>query len=236
MSHPFTPEAEDAARAAAVARSLGHEMRDAALLRRACTHASCFTSPGASAARGNERLEFLGDAVLGAALAELAFHRHPEADEGRLSRLRSELVSRVELARAGDALGIWEHCRVGQQVGGSWPVSVRANLVEAILGAIHLDGGWPAARQAVERLLGDRISDPGAGLIDPRMALQEWCLGNHRALPAYATVRDGGTDHAPEFTSTASIAGRSAAGRGGSRRRAEAAAAEALLAQLLAGA
>jgi ribonuclease-3 len=199
---------------------------------RACTHSS---HPGRGP-HSNERFEFLGDALLGAALALLIHERFPAADEGRLSRLKSHLVSRATLARAGEASGILPHCLVGAQMGGAWPDSVKANLVEALLAAIHLDGGWEALVAAVAGLLGGRIEDPDAGREDARMRLQVWCLEHHQRLPEYRSARAGGSDHQPEFSATANIAGRSAEGRGSSRRRAEAAAADALYGLLAPGA
>jgi ribonuclease-3 len=212
--------------AAAVAAATGHAFRERGLLLRACTHSS---HPGRGP-ESNERFEFLGDALLGAALALLIHERFPAADEGQLSRLKSHLVSRSTLARAGEAAGVLAHCLVGAQMGGAWPDSVKANLVEALLAAIYFDGGWPALVEAVRRLLAGRIEDPDAGREDARMRLQVWSLEHHQRLPEYVSARAGGSDHQPEFAAVVSIAGLSAEGRGGSRRRAEAAAAGALLA------
>jgi ribonuclease-3 len=180
----------------------------------------------------NERLEFLGDALLGAALALLIHERFAEADEGKLSRLKSHLVSRATLARASEQSGIIAHCLVGLQMGSQWPDSVKANLVEALLAAIYFDAGWPPLVEAVRRLLADRIEDPDAAREDSRMQLQVWCLEHHQRLPTYACIRDGGSDHQPEFSAIATIDHHHAEGRGSSRRRAEAAAAGNLIAKL----
>jgi ribonuclease-3 len=228
----------DADAVAAVARALGHTVADTGLLRRALTHASrC----GAQATlerklrEANERLEFLGDALLGAAVAQILFERFPASDEGHLSRWRGTLASRATLARAIEAAGLLPHCLVGAQMAGDhtrWPDSVKANLMEAILAAVWLDGGWAPLRTAVERALAPFLDDPESGREDARMRLQEWSLGRWKRLPDYACDRSGGTDHVPEFTARVSAGGRSAEGRGGSRRRAEAAAAEALLREI----
>jgi ribonuclease-3 len=226
-----------AARRAAVAAATGHTMGDDALLAQAATHLSLL---GAQAGvrrnrEANERLEFLGDAVLGAAIVHLLYRRLPDMDEGWLTRLKSRLVSREQLARVIEAAGLLPHCRVGAQMGAdpaTWPDSLKANLMEAILGAIFLDGGWPALSTAVDRLWSDRIEAPEMAVQDVRQRLQEVCHRLHGALPTYAAERSGGTDHQPEFTATVAIAGQSATGTGIGRRRAESAAAAALLAML----
>lgn len=223
------------ARADAVERMLGHRFADARLLIQACTHASrCGpqASPAEKRRDANERLEFLGDALLGGALCLMLFRRFPDADEGLLSRLKSRLVSREILARAIEDLGLLAHCRVGNQMGQAWPDSVKANLMESLLAGVFLDGGWAALEVAVERVFASRIDDPAAADQDARMRLQTWCLEHHKKLPDYTCERSGGSDHEPQFLATATIGEFTAEGRGGSRRRAEAAAADALMARL----
>ena len=219
---------------ACVEAATGHAVRDDALLLRACTHSSRLGAQADLARRlaeANERLEFLGDALLGAALAEWLHERLPEADEGELSRQRGRLASRRELAQAWDRAGLAAAARIGAQMAASGPLpdSVKANLVEAILAAIYLDAGWTALTAAVRRLLAPAAERPDLGEADPRMRLQQWCLARHRRLPEGTWSRTGGTDHAPEFTATLAIDGRSASGSGSSRKAAEAAAASALL-------
>lgn len=223
----------------AVAATLGHRFNDPALLLQACMHTSrcgAQATPADKRRDANERMEFLGDALLGAALCQLLYRRFPDLDEGPLSRLKSTLVSRATLARAIETTGLLAYCLVGAQMSHPWPDSVKANFAESLLGAIHLDGGWPALVTAVERLLGSRIEDPAAGDEDARMRLQVWCLEHHKVLPVYTSERSGGTDHEPVFRATAVIAGKQASGDGTSRRRAEAAAATALMALLQADA
>jgi ribonuclease-3 len=218
---------------ALVANVLSHAMADATLLRQACTHASrcgAQATPADKRRDANERMEFLGDALLGAALCLLLYRRFPDADEGQLSRLKASLASRTTLARAIEETGILPHCLVGAQMSEPWPDSVKANFMESVLCAIFLDGGWPSLVTAVERLYDTRLLDPAAGEEDGRMRLQAWCLEHHKRLPTYSCERSGGSDHEPEFHATASIASWSASGDGSSRRRAEAAAALALLA------
>jgi ribonuclease-3 len=218
---------------ALIARVLGHAMADEALLRQACTHASrcgAQATPALKRREANERMEFLGDALLGGALCLNLFRRFPDADEGYLSRLKASLASRTTLARAIEDTGILPYCHVGQQMLEPWPDSVKANLMESVLCAIYLDGGWDRLCGAVDRLFASRIDDPAVANEDGRMRLQAWCLAHHKVLPSYTCARSGGSDHEPEFRATAAIASVSATGLGSSRRRAEGAAALALLA------
>jgi len=231
MPEPF-PEPGPEARADAVRDALGHRIGDIALLTRACTHASrCGAQSTADErlADANERLEFLGDALLGGALCQVLYHRSPLASEGALSRRKSLLVSRATLARLSESNGLLAYCLVGPQMTQPWPDSVKANLMESILAAIHLDGGWSALVAAVERLYGDRLDGVAdATPEDAKTALQEWALAHRFKLPAYAFARSGGSDHEPHFTATVTVGDRSATGTGSSRRRAEIAAAQAL--------
>ena len=220
------------ARIDAVATMLGHRFTNVALLMQACTHTSrcgAQATPADKRRDANERLEFYGDALLGAALCGLLFQRFPDLDEGPLSRLKSGLVSRTTLARAIEDSGLLVYCFVGLQMTQPWPDSVKANFAESILCAIHLDGGWFKLVTAVERLLGSRLQDPTAGDEDARMRLQVWCLEHHKQLPIYTSERSSGSDHEPIFRATVVIAKYQASGDGTSRRRAEAAAAVALM-------
>lgn len=222
-------------RSACVARVLGYLMQDEACLLQACTHASRCGAQASVAVKhrdANERMEFVGDALLGAALCVLLYQRHPGADEGQLSRYKARLASRTMLARAIEQTGLLQHCLVGLQMTEPWPDSVKANLMEAILAAIFMEGGWPPLLLAVERLYAAALEDPATGEEDARMRLQVWCLEHHKRLPTYQSERCGGTDHEPEFKASVSIDVFSADGRGGGRRRAEWAAAVALLKML----
>jgi ribonuclease-3 len=223
---------------AAVELVCGHAMANQRLLRQALTHASrCGAQASLSSKlrEANERLEFLGDALLGAALAQILFERHPESDEGHLSRLRGHLASRATLARAMESAELLPYALAGPQLGAdpqAWPDSVKANVAESILAAIWLDAGWPALRVAVERLVLPFAEEPASGREDARMRVQSWALERFKQLPNYRCARTGGSDHLPEFEAQIQVGEHTAVGTGSSRRRAEAAAAEALWATL----
>ncbi len=225
----------DDQRLAAVADALGHRFRDPGLLFLGLTHASRLGAQASATDRrdrSNERLEFLGDSMLGAAICLLLYRRFADQPEGTLARWKANLASRTVLARRLDDTELTIHGRVGSQMGNdpeAWPDSVKANLVEGILGAIFLDGGWDPLVVAVEHLIGPLLEDPANAAVDARQRLQEWSLARHQRLPSYAHTRTGGTDHLPEFTATVSIAEHTASGTATSRRRAEAAAAAALM-------
>lgn len=211
------------------ARRLGYRFRDPALLEAALTHRS--------ASRTNyERLEFLGDSVLNFAVALLAFRTFPTAPEGDLSRFRAALVSAPALAAVGAELELGDQLRLGSgelKSGGFRRDSILADSLEAILGAIYLDGGIEAARDVIERLLGDRLRDlPSAETLkDPKTRLQEVLQSRGFALPVYALEEVGGEPHAQWFVASCEVAGlqHRATGRGSSRRRAEQEAAQHVL-------
>ncbi len=213
--------------------------RDPALILQGITHNSHLDPQADDEQRrraANERLEFLGDALLGAAAAALLFRRHPQAGEGTLSRLRAQLVSRRCLARGMEHSGLLACCRVGPSVPTPWPDSVKANLAEGLLGAIHLDLGWDALARCAEALIGPFAAAAAVqtAAADSKNRLQEWSLAHTGQLPSYQTTCSGGSAHAPEFTATATAGDHYATATGTSRRRAEAAAAARLLAGLAA--
>lgn len=210
-------------------RRLGYRFRDPALLEAALTHRS--------AGRTNyERLEFLGDSVLNFAVALLAFRAFPEAPEGDLSRYRAALVSSPSLAAIGGELELGEQLRLGGgelKSGGFRRDSILADSLEAILGAIYLDGGIEAARTVVERLLGARLRELPAAetLKDPKTRLQEELQSRGLPLPKYSLEEVGGEPHEQWFVASceAGELGLRATGRGSSRRRAEQEAAQRVL-------
>ncbi len=220
-----------------IKQCLGHQFTNLELLKQAATHASACDSNASEQERlsdHNERMEFLGDTLLGASIGKLIYQEYPDANEGELSRIRSHLVSRQTLARAIEQTAILDHCRIGNNLQKPWPDSVKANIAEAILGAVFLDAGWAALDQAVQKLLGSfaESADQQQHLTDAKNQLQTWALKQHKALPSYQCQRDGGTDHEPRFTCTVHIADKSASASGSSKRQSEAKAAQALLEQI----
>ena len=211
---------------------LGHRFGDVALLRQALTHRS-FGAPH------NERLEFLGDGVLGCIVAEALIRRHPQASEGELSRQRASLVRRESLAEAASALGLAAHLRLGQgarEQGAAPRPSILADALEALIGAVFLDGGYDAARAAVMRVLGDELEGAGevAGEKDPKTRLQEVLQARRQGLPRYDVVATRGAAHQQTFDVECRIEGLGLSGRGSgfSRRAAEQQAAADLLRKL----
>lgn len=218
--------------AARVHRALGYEFRDATLLWHALTHRS-FGTPH------NERLEFLGDALLGMIVAEYLFNRFPEADEGRLTRTRATLVNRESLAELARDLELGEHLRLGEgelKSGGWRRDSILANALEALLGAIYLDGGMDACRDTVLRVLAPRLAaiDPTTSTKDAKTALQEYLQGRRLSLPEYTTMDITGPSHDQLFTVSCAVGvlPEPVIASGPSRRKAEQAAARAALTAL----
>lgn len=206
--------------------ALGYRFHDDGLLELALTHRS-------AGGGNNERLEFLGDAVLGLVIAEALYAAHPGADEGALSRFRARLVRRETLEEVARELALGELVRLGSgelRSGGHRRGSILANSLEAVLGAVFLDGGWPATRKVVLKLLSPRLESlaPGDDLRDPKTRLQEFLQGRGHALPTYAVERVSGSGHAQQFAVVCRLEdpGIEVHGEGGSRRAAEQQAAE----------
>ena len=212
-----------------LSRQLGHAFADPQLLDDALTHRS-------AQARHNERLEFLGDAVLGFLVAEALWRRFPQATEGELSRLRARLVNRESLAGVAQALDLGQYLRLGAgelRSGGHARESILADAVEAVLAALYLDGGLEVARGVVDQLLGKRIAalSPADQGKDAKTRLQEWLQGRRLALPVYEVLETSGEDHAQTFVvrCAVEVLGRSSTAAGPNRRKAEQLAAERLL-------
>jgi ribonuclease-3 len=213
-------------------RLLGYSFREPGLAVQALTHRSHGTPH-------NERLEFLGDGLLNCAVATLLYERFPRLAEGELSRLRAALVNQASLSAVASALALGERLRLGEgelKSGGFRRPSILADALEALLGAIYLDGGFEAARATVERLLGDRLESREELPVhkDPKTALQELVQGRKLQLPRYTVQRTEGEAHEQTFTVECRVddLGLAAVGSGTSRRAAEQAAAEGVLAQV----
>ncbi|MBL8409130.1 MAG: ribonuclease III [Candidatus Accumulibacter phosphatis] len=213
-------------------QALGHTFRDRDLLQLALTHRS-FTSPH------NERLEFLGDAILNAVIAHCLFERFPRLPEGDLSRLRANLVRQDSLHQLALALSLGDFLRLGegeQKSGGQQRPSILADALEALFGALWLDAGFDVAGRVIVRVYAgvlDRLTS-GQGIKDAKTRLQEYLQGARLALPQYSLAGTEGEAHAQQFRVACVIESLHlrTEGRGGSRRAAEQMAAERALESL----
>jgi len=214
-------------RTAALETRLGHRFAAPALLEQALTHRS-------HGPENNERLEFLGDGVLGCAVADELYARFPEVPEGKLTRLRAGLVREEALAEVGQRLGLRELLRL--EPGTPVTTSILADAVEALFGAVFLDAGYAAARAAVLAAFGpllDSLDAAGASK-DAKTELQEALQAQRRRLPEYRIVAVSGAAHQQSFEVECALPelGLSTSGSGTSRQRAEQQAAQAMLARL----
>jgi ribonuclease-3 len=207
-----------------LAKKLGYSFAEPALLDRALTHPSA-TEPS------YERMEFLGDRVLGLALSDVLFHRFPDESEGGLARRLGKLASRDSLAAVARAIGLVEHVRISD--GAKANDSILADCCEAVLAALYLDGGMQAARHFIEGAWEELIAADAKPPREAKTALQEWAQSRGIARPGYGVVSQSGPPHAPEFTVEVSLAGEAPErGLGRTKREAERAAAEAMLERL----
>jgi ribonuclease III len=213
-------------------KRLGHRFEQQPLLQRALTHRSF-------GADHNERLEFLGDAVLSLAISALLYERFGASDEGDLTRVRAHLVREDSLHRAALQLGLPEVMRLSEgeaRGGGAQRPSMLADALEAIIGASFLDGGFEAASALVKRLFGDLIDSTEAGSWskDAKTELQEWLQGRRLPVPVYRIASTRGQAHAQTFDVACEVPalGLSERGEGRSRRQAEQEAARRMLASL----
>lgn len=212
-----------------VVEVLGVQPRDLSLYERAFTHSSL-------AAPTYERLEFLGDRVLGLVIADWLYTDHPDEPEGKLSTRLNMLVARATCADVGRSLNLPSRIRLGKQAlddGAFASDNVIGDVVEALIGAIFVDHGLDAARDFVRRAWGPHFSGQTTARLHPKSALQEWAAAHNRKAPAYSVIDRSGPDHAPRFRVKVSLgsAGEAEA-EGKSKQEAESAAAKALLAQL----
>jgi ribonuclease III len=213
---------------------LGHVFTDKTVLERALTHISAAkTREGRLGSY--QRLEFLGDHVLGLAISDMLVEAYPQADEGELSRRLAELVRAEACAEVADAMDLGSFVRLGPgeaSAGGRRNATILSDACEAVIGATYLDGGWPAARSLVERFWRERMLAPIRPLRDSKSALQEWAARRGLPVPIYREIERSGPDHRPRFRVGVIVSGvAEAEGEGGSKRAAEQAAAETLLAR-----
>lgn len=214
----------------ALVERLGHAFEDETLLHQALTHRSwCAENSGHDS---NERLEFLGDSVLGLVVTEYLFERFPSMPEGGLAMSRAGVVSASALAEVAAELGLGDALRLGRgehRSGGRTKPSILADAMEAVIGAVHIDGGIEASRRVVLDLVAERAeaAAAGPGDHDHKTRLEKFVVQQGHAAPAYELTSDG-PDHAPTFRATVSVRGEViGTGVGPSKRQAEQAAARA---------
>ncbi|MBN9586814.1 MAG: ribonuclease III [Afipia sp. 62-7] len=224
------PSAKAAAKI--VEQRIGHTFADPSLLATAFTHVSALKS-ARSRADSYQRLEFLGDHVLGLIVSDMLYRAFPAADEGELSKRLADLVRREACADVAKSLGLDEAIKlgsVGAGAGARLRNSVLGDICEAVIGAVFLDGGYAAAAQFVERNWTERMRKPVRPLRDPKTVLQEWAQGKGLPTPVYREVERTGPHHDPQFRVAVELPGLAPAeGIGGSKRAAEKLAATALL-------
>ena len=203
--------------------ALGDPILDPGLLERALTHRSYAYEHGGLPT--NERLEFLGDSVLGLVVTETLYVTHPDLSEGRLAKLRAAVVNARALADVARAIGLGEHIRLGRGeeiTGGRSKASILSDTVEAVIGAVYLSGGFEAAGKVVHQLF-DPLMDAAAGLgagLDWKTSLQELSAAHSLGVPEYL-IEDSGPDHAKTFTAQVKV-GEGLYGRGTGRSKKEA--------------
>jgi ribonuclease-3 len=187
--------------AAEIETRIGHSFKDPLLLATAFTHVSALKSQR-SRTESYQRLEFLGDHVLGLVVSDMLFRAFPNADEGELSKRLADLVRKEACADVARLLGLLEGIKlgtVGAGAGQRLRKSVLGDICEAVIGAIFLDGGYPAAESFVQRNWTERMRKPVRPLRDPKTVLQEWAQGRGLPTPAYREVERSGPHHDPHF-------------------------------------
>lgn len=214
---------------------LGHQFRKPELLLRAVTHASI----GTATRPDNQRLEFLGDRVLGLVMAEALLAADPQAREGQLAPRFNALVRKETCADVAREVGLGDVLKLGRSemlTGGRRKEALLGDALEAVIAAVYQDAGFEAARALVLRLWGGRIAAVEPDARDAKTSLQEWAQARGMPPPAYDEAARSGPDHAPRFTVRVTLAtGEAAEATAGSKRVAEQAAAKALLDRLQAG-
>jgi ribonuclease-3 len=210
--------------------ALSYRFQDQTLLDEALTHKSYVNERKGITCRNNERLEFLGDAVLSLVISEYLAAGLPDSTEGALSKLKAQLVSESSLERVARRLQLGGYLKLGrgeELSNGREKASLLADAVEAVLAAVFLDGGFEASRQVTVHLFAEELNQiegrehqPGAG--DYKTQFQEWCQKRYDTLPHYQTVRESGPDHDKRFDVELTICGEVVgAGSGRSKKEAE---------------
>jgi ribonuclease-3 len=230
------PEPKDAKRrrrsTASFEAQIGYAFRNSALLEQALTHISALAG-ARNRASSYQRLEFLGDHVLGLVVSDMLFGAFPKADEGELSRRLADLVRKEACADVARAIDLGAAIRLGaseNNAGGRSRTAILADVCEALIGAVFLDGGYEAAAGLIGRLWEPRMRAPARPLRDAKTVLQEWAQARGLPTPSYREIERKGPDHDPEFRVIVELPDRPPAeGRGRSKRAAEQDAAAAML-------
>jgi ribonuclease III len=211
---------------------IGYQFLDPTLLERALTHISALSGPK-SRSGSYQRLEFLGDHVLGLVVSDMLFRAFPEAEEGELSRRLAALVRRETCALVARAMDLGPAIRLGasqDHAGGRHHTAILADVCEALIGAVFVDGAYAAAAALVERFWRTLMLNPTGPLRDSKTVLQEWAQSRGMPAPSYREIERSGPDHDPEFRVVVELADHAPAeGSGRSKRAAEQAAAGAML-------
>lgn len=220
-----------------LATFLGHDFSDPELLKAAVTHSSLVKGKGSKPSRPDyDRLEFLGDRVLGLVISEELFRRFQSADSGQLSRRYNAQVRRETLAEIGLEMGLQDYILMAGDLaaaGGRENPAILEDVMEAIIAALYLDGGMNVARGFIEQKWWPRFDRKDASRKDAKSALQEWLAKTGRALPVYSVVEETGPDHDRKFKVSVGVEGfSSATGSGSSKRSAEQKAAAKMLKEL----
>jgi ribonuclease-3 len=217
---------------AAVEARIGHSFADPNLLLQAITHVSALKSKR-NRADSYQRLEFLGDHVLGLVVSDMLYHAFPSADEGELSKRLAELVRKESCADVAKSLGLLDDIKlgaIGPNADARLRKSVLGDICEAVIGAVFLDGGHAAAAEFVRRNWTERMHKPRRPLRDPKTVLQEWAQGKGLPTPVYREVERTGPHHDPQFRVAVDLPGLAPAeGVGGSKRAAEKVAASVMI-------
>jgi ribonuclease-3 len=226
--------AKSAANAAtlAIEERIGHKFADTNLLVTAMTHVSAL-KPSRKRGESYQRLEFLGDHVLGLIVSDMLYRSFPNADEGEMSKRLADLVRKESCADVAKSLGLTDDIKlgaVGAGAGARLRKSVLGDICEAVIGAVYLDGGYQAASEFVERNWTERMKKPRQPLRDPKTVLQEWAQGKGLPTPVYREVERTGPHHDPQFRVAVDLPGLAPAeGVGGSKRAAEKVAASVMI-------
>jgi len=216
---------------------LSYFFNDISLLRQAMTHRSFVNENPGSGGPHNERLEFLGDAVLNLTLSDMLLKKYPDLPEGRLSKIRAGQVNEKKLATLSLKLGLGDYLLIGkgeERTGGREKPSLLADTLEAVLGAIYLDGGFNSALVFVDRLFRPQLKmDNDPSTQDYKTLLQEYWQGTLKTIPTYRVFREEGPDHKKIFFVEVTIQGKVVStGKGGTKKEAQQKAAEKALVQL----